>query len=133
VALTSFTNFGNPHREKAAQVREAVQELERMHDGGRGIDFEFDGDMSPDVALDYTLMKSLYPFCRLTGPANVLVMPGLHSANIASKLVQMMAGGTVLGPILVGLTSPAQIVQIGASVSDIVNMAALGAFQAIAK
>ncbi|MCM0019908.1 MAG: phosphate acyltransferase, partial [Tagaea sp.] len=133
VALTSFTNFGNPHREKAAQVREAVQELERMNDGGRGIDFEFDGDMSPDVALDYALMKNLYPFCRLTGPANVLVMPGLHSANIASKLVQMMAGGTVLGPILVGLSQPAQIVQIGASVSDIVNMAALGAFQAIAK
>jgi malate dehydrogenase (oxaloacetate-decarboxylating)(NADP+) len=133
VALTSFTNFGNPHREKAAQVREAVQELERMHDGGRGIDFEFDGDMSPDVALDYALMKNLYPFCRLSGPANVLVMPGLHSANIASKLVQMMAGGTVLGPILVGLSQPAQIVQIGASVSDIVNMAALGAFQAIAK
>jgi malate dehydrogenase (oxaloacetate-decarboxylating)(NADP+) len=89
--------------------------------------------MSPDVALDYTLMKNLYPFCRLTGPANVLVMPGLHSANIASKLVQMMAGGTVLGPILVGLSQPAQIVQIGASVSDIVNMAALGAFQSIAK
>jgi malate dehydrogenase (oxaloacetate-decarboxylating)(NADP+) len=104
-----------------------------MNDGGRAIDFEFDGDMSPDVALDYTLMKNLYPFCRLTGPANVLVMPGLHSANIASKLVQMMAGGTVLGPILVGLSQPAQIVQIGASVSDIVNMAALGAFQSIAK
>jgi malate dehydrogenase (oxaloacetate-decarboxylating)(NADP+) len=133
VALTSFSNFGNPVREKAAQVREAVQELERMHDGGREIDFEFDGDMSPEVALDYDLMKNLYPFARLTGPANVLVMPGLHSANISSKLVQMLAGGTVVGPILVGLSAPAQIVQVGASVGDIVNMAALGAFQAIAK
>ncbi|MBL8653585.1 MAG: NADP-dependent malic enzyme [Alphaproteobacteria bacterium] len=133
VALTSFSNFGNPVREKASQVREAVQELERMHDGGREIDFEFDGDMSPEVALDYDLMKNLYPFARLTGPANVLVMPGLHSANISSKLVQMLAGGTVVGPILVGLSAPAQIAQVGASVGDIVNMAALGAFQAIAK
>ncbi len=133
VALTSFTNFGNPVREKASQVREAVQELERMHDGGREIDFEFDGDMSPEVALDFDLMKNLYPFARLTGPANVLVMPGLHSANISSKLVQMLAGGTVVGPILVGLSAPAQIAQVGASVGDIVNMAALGAFQAIAK
>jgi malate dehydrogenase (oxaloacetate-decarboxylating)(NADP+) len=130
VALTSFTNFGNPVREKAAQVREAVQELERMNDGGRGIDFEFDGDMSPDVALDYTLMKNLYPFCRLTGPANVLVMPGLHSANIASQLVQKLGGGTVIGPLLIGLSRPAQIVQIGATVGEIVNMAALAAADA---
>ena len=133
VALTSFSNFGNPHREKASQVREAVQELERMSEGGRPIEFEYDGDMSPDVALDYDLMRNLFPFCRLTGPANVLVMPGLHSANISSKLVQKLAGGTMLGPILIGLSKPAQIVPIGATVGEIVNMAALAAFQAIAR
>jgi len=133
VALTSFTNFGNPQREKASQVREAVLELERMSEGGRSLDFEFDGEMSPDVALDYDLMRNLYPFCRLTGPANVLVMPGLHSANISSKLVQKLGGGTMLGPILIGLTAPAQIVQIGASVGEILNMAALAAYQSIAR
>jgi malate dehydrogenase (oxaloacetate-decarboxylating)(NADP+) len=133
VALTSFTNFGNPQREKASQVREAVLELERMSEGGRSLDFEFDGEMSPDVALDFDLMRNLYPFCRLTGPANVLVMPGLHSANISSKLVQKLGGGTMLGPILIGLTAPAQIVQIGASVGEILNMAALAAYQSIAR
>jgi malate dehydrogenase (oxaloacetate-decarboxylating)(NADP+) len=133
VALTSFSNFGNPQREKASQVREAVQELERMAEAGRGIEFEFDGEMSPDVALDYDLMRQLFPFCRLTGPANVLVMPGLHSANISSKLVQKLAGGTMLGPILIGLSKPAQIVPIGATVGEIVNMAALAAFQSIAR
>ncbi len=133
VALTSFSNFGNPQREKASQVREAVQELERMAEAGRGIEFEFDGEMSPDVALDYDLMHQLFPFCRLTGPANVLVMPGLHSANISSKLVQKLAGGTMLGPILIGLSKPAQIVPIGATVGEIVNMAALAAFQSIAR
>jgi malate dehydrogenase (oxaloacetate-decarboxylating)(NADP+) len=112
VALTSFTNFGNPHREKGSQVREAVQELERMSEGGRTLDFEFDGEMGPDVALDYDMMRSLYPFCRLTGPANVLVM---------------------LGPILIGLSKPAQIVQIGAPVGEIVNMAALAAYQSIVR
>jgi malate dehydrogenase (oxaloacetate-decarboxylating)(NADP+) len=85
------------------------------------------------VALDYDLMRNLYPFCRLTGPANVLVMPGLHSANISSKLVQKLGGGTMLGPILIGLTAPAQIVQIGASVGEILNMAALAAYQSIAR
>ena len=133
VALCSFTNFGNPHREKGSQVREAVQELERMSDSGRKLDFEFDGEMGPDVALDYDLMRNLYPFCRLTGPANVLVMPGLHSANISSKLVQKLGGCTMLGPILIGLTKPAQIVQIGAPVGEIVNMAALAAYQSIVR
>jgi malate dehydrogenase (oxaloacetate-decarboxylating)(NADP+) len=104
-----------------------------MAEAGRGIEFEFDGEMSPDVALDYDLMRQLFPFCRLTGPANVLVMPGLHSANISSKLVQKLAGGTMLGPILIGLSKPAQIVPIGATVGEIVNMAALAAFQSIAR
>ncbi|MBL8806234.1 MAG: NADP-dependent malic enzyme [Rhodospirillales bacterium] len=133
VAFTSFSNFGNPHAEKGSQVRDAVQELERMAEAGRTLDFEFDGEMSPDVSLDYDLMRNLYPFCRLTGPANVLVMPGLHSANISSKLMQKIGNCTMIGPLVIGLSKPAQIVQIGAPVGEIVNMAALAAFQSIVR
>ena len=73
----------------------------------------------------------LYPFCRLSGAANVLVMPELNSANVASKLLQKMGGGTVIGPVLVGLARPVQIVQMGATVSDVVNLAAFAAHNAI--
>jgi malate dehydrogenase (oxaloacetate-decarboxylating)(NADP+) len=127
VALLSFSNFGNPMREKAKRVREAVDVLDR-----RRVDFEYDGEMSADVALDFDLMRRSYPFCRLTGPANVLVMPALHTANVASKLLQQLGGGTVIGPILLGLEKPAQIVEMAATVSDIVNLAALAAYDAIA-
>ena len=96
----------------------------------REVDFEYDGEMSADVALDPEVRK-LYPFCRLTGPANVLVMPALHSANISYKLLQRFAGGSVIGPIIMGLEKPAQIVQMGAAVSDIVNAAAIAAHEAI--
>ena len=76
-------------------------------------------------------MQRVYPFSRLTGPANVLVMPGLHSANISSKLLQEMAGGTAIGPILMGLSKPAQVVQMGATINDIITLAALAAYDAI--
>ena len=89
--------------------------------------------MSPDVALDYELMRNLYPFCRLTGPANVLVMPGLHSANISSKLMQKIGNCTMIGPLVIGLSKPAQIVQIGSPVGEIVNIAALAAYQSIVR
>jgi len=125
VALLSFSNFGNPMREKAQRIRTAVEVLD-----GRGVDFEYDGEMSADVALDPE-MRKLYPFCRLTGPANVLVMPALHSANISYKLLQRFAGGSVIGPIIMGLEKPAQIVQMGATVSDLVNAAAIAAHEAI--
>ena len=95
-----------------------------------GVDFEYDGEMSPDVALNPELLK-LYPFCRLSGPANVLIMPALHSANISSKLLQELGGGTVIGPIMIGLEKPIQIVQMGSTVSEILNMAALAAASAI--
>jgi len=126
VALLSFSNFGNPMREKAQRVRDAVTVLDR-----RKVDFEYDGEMSADVALDFELMRKSYPFCRLTGPANVLVMPALHSANVSSKLLQQLGGGTVIGPILLGLEKPAQIVEMAATVSDIVNLAALAGYSAI--
>ena len=87
--------------------------------------------MSADVALDEELMRRLYPFCRLAGPANVLVMPELHSANIAAKLLPQLGGGTVVGPLLLGLSRPVQIVNMGATVSDLVNLAALSAHDAI--
>ncbi|MCH2393544.1 NADP-dependent malic enzyme [Oceanibaculum sp.] len=125
VALLSFSNFGNPNREKAQRIREAVEILDR-----RNVDFEYDGEMSADVALNPELHK-LYPFCRLTGAANILIMPALHSANISYKLMQELSGASVIGPLLIGLEKPAQIVQMGATVSDIVNAAALAAHDAV--
>ena len=126
VALLSFSNFGNPPVSKAQRVRDTVIELDR-----RQVDFEYDGEMAADVALDPELM-AIYPFCRLKGPANVLIMPALHSANIASKLLQQLGGGTVIGPLLQGLKKPIQIVPMNATVSDMLNMAALAAHEAIA-
>jgi malate dehydrogenase (oxaloacetate-decarboxylating)(NADP+) len=108
------------------RIREAVEILD-----ARKVDFEYDGEMSADVALNDELRR-LYPFCRLTGPANVLVMPALHSANIAYKLMQQLGGATIVGPLLIGLSKPVQVVQMGANVSDIVNTAAIAAYDAIA-
>ena len=125
VALLSFSNFGNPMREKALRIREAVDILDT-----RDVDFEYDGEMGADVALDPEVRR-LYPFCRLTGPANVLVMPALHSANISYKLLHRFAGGSVIGPMLMGLEKPAQIVQQGAGVAELVNAAAIAAHEAI--
>ncbi len=124
VALLSFATFGNPPITRAAQVRDAVRALD-----DRQVDFEYDGEMSADVALDPELM-SLYPFCRLTGPANVLIMPALHTAHIAAKLLQQLGGGTVIGPLLIGLEKPIQILPMNATVSDMINIAALAAFDA---
>jgi len=126
VALLSYSNFGNPMGEASQRVRDAVGLLDQRHVG-----FEYDGEMSADVALDEGLMRRLYPFCRLAGPANVLVMPELHSANIAAKLLPQLGGGTVVGPLLLGLSRPVQIVNMGATVSDLVNLAALSAHDAI--
>jgi len=126
VALLSFASFGQPQRSHAEHVHRAVEILEE-----KKVDFEFDGELAADIALDYDLMKRLYPFCRLTGPANVLVMPNLQAANIAAKLMQNIGGVTVLGPIMNGFSKPAQIVRMGATVSDIVTTAVLAAYQAI--
>ena len=121
VALISFSNFGNPPLARSQLVREAVKLLDQ-----RQADFEYDGEMGIDVALNKELM-ALYPFCRLTGPANVLIMPGLHSAQTSTKLVHELGGTTVLGPILMGLSKPAQIVPMGSTVATMINMAALAA------
>ena len=122
VAMLAHANFGNPPGERAERVENAVRLLTR-----RRVDFEFDGEMAPDVALNPALMAA-YPFCRLSGPANVLLMPNLDSAAIATKMVQELGGSTVLGPMLVGLDKPVQIVPFGARDADIVNMAAIASF-----
>ncbi len=122
VAMLAYSTFGHPEGERAARVREAVQILD-----GKRVDFEYDGEMAADVALNPERM-ALYPFCRLTGPANVLVMPAFHSASIATKMLQELGGSTVIGPLLVGLEKPAQIMPLGSHDSDIVNMAAFAAF-----
>ena len=124
VALLSFSNFGNPQREKSRRIIEAVQVLD-----SREVDFEYDGEMGADVALNKELM-SLYPFCRLSGPANVLVMPALHTANVASGLMHELGNGAVIGPILVNMSKPIQVIQMNANVSDIINMAAIAAMEA---
>ncbi len=127
VALLSFATFGNPPVSKAARIRDVVMELDR-----RQVDFEYDGEMGVDVALDPELM-ALYPFCRLKGPANVLIMPALHTANIASKLLHQLGDGTVIGPLLTGLSKPIQIVPMNATVSDMLNVAAIAAHDTLSE
>jgi malate dehydrogenase (oxaloacetate-decarboxylating)(NADP+) len=125
VALLSYSNFGNPPGPVANTMREAVQILQAEEKSGR-IDFEFDGEMGVDVALDPN-RERIYPFCRLTGPANILVMPGLHAATISTRLVQRFGAATSIGPMLIGLEKPVQIVPMDASVSDLVQMALMAA------
>jgi malate dehydrogenase (oxaloacetate-decarboxylating)(NADP+) len=122
VALLAFSTFGHPRSERSERVIEAVKILDR-----RRVDFEYEGDMAADVALNPALAAA-YPFNRLSGPANVLVMPAFHSASISSKMLQELGGATVIGPILVGLDRPVQIVPLGAQDNQLVNMAALAAF-----
>jgi len=122
VALLAYSTFGQPEGERSKKIREAVEILDE-----RRVDFEYDGEMAADVALNPNVMAA-YPFCRLSGPANVLVMPAYHSAAISTKMVQELGGSTVIGPLLVGLDKPVQIVSLGSKDSDIVNAAALAAF-----
>jgi len=125
VAMLSYSTFGNPMREKSSRIRETVKVLDSMN-----VDFEYDGEMSADVALNKEMM-SLYPFCRLSDTANVLIMPALHTANIASTMLQEFSGGVAIGPILCGLERPAQIAQMSATISEILHLAAIAAVTAI--
>ena len=126
VALLSHATFGDPLHAANAPMRDAVAILDR-----RKVDFEYDGEMSPDVALEPSI-RALYPFCRLTGDANVLVMPGLHSAHITSSLARRLGGGSMIGPLLMGMERPVQIMPMDASVSQIVDLACLAAYQSAA-
>jgi len=122
LALLAFSTFGHPKGDRSQRVIDAVKILD-----GKRVDFEYDGEMAADVALNAELMTA-YPFCRLSGPANVLVMPAFHSASISTKMLQELGGATVIGPLLVGLDRPVQIVQLGAKDNQLVNMAALAAY-----
>ena len=121
VAFVSFSTFGYPVSERATKMHEAPRAL-----AARGVDFEFEGEMTVDVALNPEAMAQ-YPFCRLTGPANVLVVPARHSASISVKLMQEMAGATVLGPILTGIDRPVQVCSTTSTATDIQNMAMMAA------
>jgi malate dehydrogenase (oxaloacetate-decarboxylating)(NADP+) len=122
VAMLAFSSFGHPPGERSQRVQEAVRILDAQR-----VDFEYDGEMAADVALNRETM-AVYPFCRLTDTANVLIMPAFHSASISTKMLQELGGATVIGPLIVGLEKPVQIVPLGAKDSDIVNMAALASF-----
>ena len=121
-AFLSYSSFGNPPGERAERIQHAVKLLDEQ-----GVDFEYEGEMAADVALDPD-HHQLYPFSRLTQPANVLIMPAVHSASIAVRLLKAAGGATVIGPMLVGLEKPVQIARLGASVSDIVNLAGIAAY-----
>jgi malate dehydrogenase (oxaloacetate-decarboxylating)(NADP+) len=119
VAFMSYSTFGNPMGERSERVREAVAMLDEI-----GVDFEYEGEMPPELALNPEARVN-YPFMRLSGPANVLIMPAIHSAAISTQLIQAIGGATVIGPVLLGLSKPVQICPLSASVSRILQMATL--------
>lgn len=118
VAFMSYSSFGNPMGERSEKVRDAVAMLDQMDD----LDFEYEGEMPPELAL-IPEARVNYPFMRLSGPANVLIMPAIHSAAISTQLIQALGGATVIGPLLLGLAKPVQICPLSASVSKILQMA----------
>ncbi len=119
VAFVSYSTFGYPVSERAEKMAMAPGVLAK-----RGVDFEYEGEMTVDVALNAKAQAS-YPFQRLTGPANILIVPARHSASISTKLMQEMGGATVIGPILAGVDKPIQICSTGSTANDILNMAVL--------
>jgi malate dehydrogenase (oxaloacetate-decarboxylating)(NADP+) len=122
VALLASSTFGFPRNERSDRIVEAVQILD-----GRQVDFEYDGEMAVDVALDKDKL-ALYPFARITDTANVLIMPAIHSASISTKLLQQMGQASVMGPMLVGLEKSVQIAPLGAKMSEIFNAAVVAAY-----
>ncbi|HEX4801613.1 MAG TPA: NADP-dependent malic enzyme [Sphingomicrobium sp.] len=128
VAFISYTTFGNPPGMHIEGLREAVKLLD-----GFQVDFEYEGEMAPDVALNYEMQKRYYPFTRLSGPATILVMPGLQSASLSAKLLRELGGESVLGPYILGLQMPVQIAPMTASASDLVMLAVLAAGDAHAR
>jgi len=121
VAFLSYSNFGNPRGTWLDPIREAVAILD-----ARGVSFEYEGDMAPDVALN-PRMAAAYPFSRLSGPANVLVMPGLQAANISAKLLRELGGDSMIGPILIGMEKPVQVAPMVSTASELVTLAVLAA------
>jgi malate dehydrogenase (oxaloacetate-decarboxylating)(NADP+) len=119
VAFLSYSTFGNPSGKWLENIRDAVHILDADPPG-----FEYEGEMAPDAALNTTVMK-LYPFSRLSAPANVLIMPGLQSANLSAKMLRELAGNAVIGPMLIGMDKPVQIAPMTANAPDILTLAVL--------
>jgi malate dehydrogenase (oxaloacetate-decarboxylating)(NADP+) len=122
VAFVSYTTFGNPPGAYVDHLRDAVKLLD-----GRKVDFEYEGEMAPDVALNHEMQRRYYPFSRLSGPANILIMPGLQSASLSAKLLRALGGESVIGPFLIGMKLPVQIAPMTAGASDLVTLAVLAA------
>ena len=122
VAMLAYSTFGHPLGDRSVYVREAVRLLDE-----RQVDFEYEGDMAADVALNREAMQR-YPFCRLSEPANVLIMPAIHSASISTKMLEELGKATLIGPILVGLEQSVQIARIGATATEVLNMAAIAGY-----
>jgi malate dehydrogenase (oxaloacetate-decarboxylating)(NADP+) len=122
VAMLAYSTFGHPEGDRSVYVREAVRLLDE-----RKVDFEYEGDMAADVALNREAMQR-YPFCRLSEPANVLIMPAIHSASISTKMLEELGKATLVGPILVGLEHSVQIARIGATATEVLNMAAIAGY-----
>ncbi|NLS28182.1 NADP-dependent malic enzyme [Sphingomonas sp. S2M10] len=121
VALLSYSTFGNPEGKWIDNIRDAVKVLD-----ARGVTFEYEGDMAPDVALNPKLLAN-YPFARLSGPANILIMPGLQSANISAKLLRELGGDSTIGPMLIGMEKSVQIAPMTSTASELVTLAVLAA------
>jgi malate dehydrogenase (oxaloacetate-decarboxylating)(NADP+) len=126
VAFLCFSNFGSREIERIDRIRKAIRLLD-----AEKVDFEYDGEMQADMALDYELLRETYPFCSPDRPGQRAGHAGLHSAHISSRLMQRPGRVTVIGPVIDGLQKPMQIVQMGATVSDLVNHAALAAYGAL--
>ena len=125
VAFASYSTFGQPMSPDSRKIQEAIALLDQ-----ESCDFEYDGDMAVNVALNQDLMQSMYPFSRLSDAANVLIMPNLAAANIGYKLLAQYADGMMISPVLQGFERPCQIVSLSASVQDVVNSAVIAAIQA---
>ena len=124
IAFLSHSTFGQPITSRTKHIRDAVEILKQ-----KKVDFKFDGDMQPDVALNEEY-KELYPFSEIVGKANVLIMPGQHSATISYKIMKTLGGATVIGPLLIGLGQAIEIAPLRSSTSDILNLASVAAYSA---
>ena len=124
VAFVSHSTFGQPITSRTKHIRNAVEILKE-----RNVDFKFDGDMQPDVALNEEY-KELYPFSEIVGNANILIMPGQHSATISYKMMKTLSGAKVIGPLLIGLGQPIEIAPLRSSTSEILNLASVAAYSA---
>jgi len=122
VAFVSHSTFGQPLTSRTKHIKDAVNILKE-----KNVDFKFDGDMQPDVALNDEY-KELYPFSEIVGNANILIMPGQHSAAISYKMMKTLSGAKVIGPLLIGLAQPIEICPLRSSTSDILNLASVAAY-----